>query len=147
MDCRLIPSRLSLVSLGDVDPRCDRGDIVLGWITRIVVVFAVAGVALFDAISVGTTYVNVSDQAANAAREASETWDSTKSPQKAYESAVAAATKSDDGNAVDPKSFRIDPDGRVHLRVRRTATTLVLYRVGPLRHWADVEGDGSGRAV
>lgn len=125
----------------------ERGDILLGWLTRIVVVFAIAGVALFDAISVGTTYVNVSDQGTYAARAGSETWSATKDVQKAYDAAVASADEQDPGNSVDAKTFRIDPDGTVHLRISRTATTLVLYRIGPIKHWAYVQRDAEARSV
>jgi hypothetical protein len=125
----------------------DRGDIVLGWLTKLVVVFGIAGLALFDAISLGTTYVNVADQGSYAAREASEMWASTKDLQKAYDAAVAAATEQNAGNTVDAASFRIDPDGTVHLKVSREATTLVIYRIHAIAKWADIERDESGHAV
>ena len=32
----------------------------------------------------------------------------------------------------------------MHLRISRTATTLVLYRIGPLKKLAHVEQDGIG---
>ena len=125
----------------------DRGDIVLGWLTKLAVVFGLAGIVLFDAISIGVTSVNVSDQGAYAAREASETWGATEDLQKAYLTAAKVAAEQNPLNTVDAATFRIDPDGRVHLRVARTATTLVLYRIGPIADWADLEREASGRSV
>lgn len=120
---------------------------MIGWLTRIVVVFAVAGIGLFDAISVGTTAVNVSDQGSLAAREASEVWQSTGNLQKAYDAAVAAATEQNPANVVSTKGFRVEEDNTVHLRMGRTATTFVLYRWNKTAGWAEVERDAAGRSV
>jgi hypothetical protein len=125
----------------------DRGDIVLGWLTRIAVVLGLAGIALFDAISIGTTAVTVSDQGSYAAREASENWQTTKSVQQAYDAAVAAATEQNINNTVATKDFHIDDDGTVHLTVSREATTLVVFRIGAIKQWAHVERQASGRSV
>jgi hypothetical protein len=125
----------------------DRGDIVLSWLSKIVAVLALFGIVFFDAISVGSTAMNVSDQASYAAREASERWQETRSVQEAYEHAVEAAIEQNPLNVVDPKSFRIDADNTVHLRVSRTATTLVLFRWDRTAKWAVVERDAVGRSV
>jgi|SRR5215210_5399984 len=125
----------------------ERGDIVLSWLTKLVVFFALAGVVLFDAISVGATYSSVADQGSYAAHQASETWDATKDPQKAYLIASSVAADADSLNVVDPKTFRVDPDGTVHLTISRTATTVILYRIGPLKHLARVDHESKGRSV
>ncbi|MDQ1640970.1 MAG: hypothetical protein QOJ90_321 [Actinomycetota bacterium] len=125
----------------------ERGDIVLGWLTRLAVVFGLAGIVLFDGISVAVTTVNVADQANTAALDASDTWNTTKNVQLTYLAALASAQKQDPGNAVDTTTFRVDPDGKVHVRLTRTATTLVLYRIGPAKKWAVVTQDGDGKSV
>jgi hypothetical protein len=125
----------------------DRGDIVMGWITKLAVGFALAGVVLFDAMSVGVTVSSVADEGSYAAQQASETWNLTRDVQKAYLTASAVAVESNPHNVVDPKTFIVDPDGTVHLQISRTATTLVLYRIGPLKHLADVEQNARGRSV
>ncbi len=129
------------------DRRDDRGGIVLGWLTKLAVVLAIVGVAAFDAISVGTTAANLSDQGGYAARAASDSWLTSKNIQVAYDAALAAAIEQDPANAVDTTSFAVDADGTVHLRVSRTASTLVLFRFSKTRHWADVERAASGRSV
>jgi len=120
---------------------------VFGWLTKLAVIFGLAGIVLFDAISLGVATVNVADQGSHAAREASETWGATKDLQKAYLTAAKAAAEQDPLNTVDASTFRVDPDGTVHLRVSRTATTLVLFRIGPIKSWADIEREASGRSV
>jgi hypothetical protein len=128
-------------------PDDDRGDIVLGWLTKIAVFFALAGLVLFDAISVGTTHVTLSDQASTAAFEASVSWQDQKNVQTAYDVAVQNATDSNALNEVDPDAFRIDPDGTAHVSITRDATTLVLRHIGPIKDWAHITRDGKGRDV
>lgn len=128
-------------------PVRDSGGIVLGWLTRLTVIMALVGVALFDAISVGTTSASVADQGSAAALEASVTWNETKNAQKAFDTAVAFATEANAGNELDPRSFSIDPDGTVHLEVSRVAKTLVLYRWGRTAKWAQVSQQAKGRSV
>jgi hypothetical protein len=128
-------------------PVSDRGDIVLGWLTRLTVIMALVGVALFDAISVGTTSASVADQGTSAALQASATWDETKDVQAAYNAAVAFATEANPQNELDPQSFSIDADGTVHLTVSRDAKTLVLYRWGRTAKWAHVSQTAKGRSV
>lgn len=125
----------------------DRGDIVLGWLTRLVVIFGIAGVFLFDAISIGTTAMTLTDQGSYAAREASETWQRTGSLQQAYDTAAATATESNPANVVGTKTFTIDQDNTVHLTVSRTASTLLIYRWSKTEPWAEITRDGVGRSV
>lgn len=127
--------------------RGDRGDIVLGWLTRITVILALVGVVLFDAISLASTKANVSDQGAYAAREASSAWDESHDLQASYDAAVVAATEQDPQNVVGTKDFRIDADGTVHLSVSRDAPTLVLSRWDRTAKWAHVESRAVGRSV
>ena len=90
-------------------PTSDGGGIVIGWLAKIALVFAVAGFVLFDAISVASTTANVADQGSTAAMEASAVWDETHDVQAAYNAAVASATEQDPGNSVSPKGFAHRP--------------------------------------
>lgn len=125
----------------------DRGDIVMGWLTKIVAVLAVAGIGLFDAISIGTTAVTLTDQGSYAAREASETWKTSQNLQQAYNQAVATAIEQNPDNVVDAATFRIDKDNTVYLTVSREAPTLVLYRWGRTHEWAMLERPAKGQAL
>jgi hypothetical protein len=142
-----VPPRGDAVPIDGAGDRSDRGDIVIGWLTKIVVGLGLAGLVFFDAISVGTTAVNLTDQGQHAAREASDVWQTTGSVQEAYDAAVASAKDQNPANVVDPATFRIDPDDTVHLRVGRTATTIVLYRWGRTATWAELEREAKGRSV
>ena len=125
----------------------DRGDIVLGWLTKLVAVLGVSGLFLFDAISLGTTAMNLSDQGAHAAREASEVWQETKSVQEAYEAAVASATEQNAENVVVAKTVRIAEDNTVRFTIKRTADSIVLFRWDKSAEWTKISREAAGRSV
>lgn len=125
----------------------DRGDIVLSWLTKIAVVFAVLGVLFFDAVSVGVTVTTLSDEGSYAAREASEAWQETANLQAAYDAAVKVAFEANPQNSIDTATFLIDEDDTVHLTISREAPTLLLYRWGRTAKWTKIERETTGRSV
>jgi cytoskeletal protein RodZ len=124
-------------------PTGDRGDIVLGWLTRLVVVLAVVGVLGFDAVALGVGRLKAEDRAQAAARAAAQSWRQDEDVQVAYEAALATTERLED--AIPPASFTVGPDGAVTLTVEHTATTLLLEKVGPLRDWATSAATATGR--
>lgn len=116
----------------------DTGDVIIGWIVRLVAILAAVGVLTFDALSVGSSRLSIEDHAATAARAAADTFASTHNKQNAFDSAWASATEANGSNKVDPKSFQIDPKGQAHVTLTREAPTFVVRLVAPLRHWAEV---------
>lgn len=125
----------------------DGGDIVIGWLSKLALVIAVIGVALFDGIAIGTTQLAITDQASVAARAASGAWQSTQNVQTAYETALAAAHEANNLNEIPAESFTIDPDGTVHLVLRREATTFVVHRSEHTRPWAQLSTTATGKDV
>lgn len=124
-------------------PPGDRGDIVLGWLTKLTVVLAVLGLLAFDGISLVRARFVTEDRAQVAARAAAATYRSGKDLQKAYDAALAEVLA--DGASIDPESFAIAPDGAVTLTLRTTAPTMVIEKVSPIREWADVATTVTGR--
>ncbi len=114
----------------------DRGDIVLGWLTKLTVVLGVVGVLGFDAISLGTTTFTAEDHAQTAARAAADAFASGKDLQKAYDAALAAVVA--DGDTIEAPTFAVAPDGAVTLTLHRTASTLLIEKVSPISDWADM---------
>lgn len=116
--------------------RPDRGDVVLGWLTRLTVTLAVLGVVGFDLLSIGVGRLQVQDRAANAAAAARSAWQDNRNVQLAYNAALASLVA--DGAAqdvIDPAQFSVTPDGTVTLTVTHRATTLLAGRIGPARRW------------
>jgi hypothetical protein len=121
----------------------DRGDIVLGWLTRLVVVLAAVGVAGFDLVAVGVGHLQAEDRAQDAARAAVGAWSGTPDVQRAYEAAVAQVDPVED--TIAPGTFSVSPDGAVTLTVQHTSPTLLVEKIGPLRDWAVSRATVTGR--
>jgi len=116
----------------------DTGDVILGWIVRLVAGLAVVGVLTFDALSIGSSRLSIEDQANSAARAAADTWAANHDAQAAFDSAWTVAIEANATNQVDPRSFVIDPQGQAHVTLTREAPTFIVRLVAPLRHWAQV---------
>ncbi len=140
------PSRSGARSAGARLPR-ERGDIVLGWLTKVVVVLAVLGVCAYDGLSIVATKFSLADDGQSAAIAASTAWMHSKDVAQALAAAQASASSSNVLDTVIPTSLVIDPDGTVHLSLQREATTVLLTKIGPLRHWATVTVTAQGRDV
>lgn len=125
--------------------RNDRGGVIVGYFTKITLVLVVFSVLCFDAVSVGAARVGVEDTARSAASEGAEAYAQTKSVAAAYKAAVDAAEER--GGTVVKKSFAVDADGTVTLRVEKEATTLLLYRSKKTSKWAQVGASSRRRAV
>ena len=123
----------------------DRGDIVLGWLTKLAVTLTVLGVIGFDLISLTSTRFQAEDHAQSAARTATSTYRSTSDLQAAYDAAVAEVAEH--GDTVEPTTFTVGTDGAVTLTLTRTASTMLVEKIGPLRDWARVETTVTGRSV
>ncbi len=129
---------------GRQDPS-DRGDIVLGWLVRVVALLAVVGVMAFDVLSVGSSRLSVDDQATTAARAAADSWAASHDLQGAFDAAWRSATEADATNDVDAASFSVDAAGVAHVTLRREAPTFVMHLIPPLRRLAVVRAVGDSR--
>lgn len=121
----------------------ERGDIVLGWLTKITVGLAVVGLVGFDAISLGVARLQSEDHARTAVRAAVESYRADKDVQRAYDAALAQVAPS--GDTLDAEAFTVAPDGAVTLRLRSEVPTLLVEKVAPLRDWAVVTRTVTGR--
>lgn len=123
----------------------DRGAVIVGWLTKVALVLTLFGVVAFDGVSVMVSNVSAQDTAASAAMAGAEVWRPTQDIQKAYNAAVSYAEEH--GATIAPEDFGVDPDGTVHVKVQKDATTLVLYRTKSTRKWAHIEATGSGKSL
>lgn len=121
----------------------DAGDIVIGWLTKLVVSLAIVAVVLFDAVSIGLAHLNGTDDANAAATSASDTWQTTHDVNQALLAAQSYADQH--GETVQTSSFQILPDGTVDLDLTKTVKTMLVRLIPPLRHLADVTVPGQGK--
>jgi hypothetical protein len=123
------------------DAASERGDIVLGWLTRVIATLAVVALIAFDSVAVLTARLGVSDDAQSAAEAANTAWnDNHGSVQAAYNAAAAYAEEH--GEECPVKDFSVTSTGVVKLRLTGKATTLVVGHIGPLKKLAAIHGAG-----
>jgi hypothetical protein len=112
---------------GDRGHRGDRGDMVIGWLSRIVLVLAVIAVIGYDAIVAIQSNVTAADQATTAAQAAVTNYTTSKNVQAAYQAALQSAKESNPDNSISPSSFTVSTGGIVNLTVTRPIHTLVAH--------------------
>jgi Tfp pilus assembly protein PilX len=128
----------------------DRGDIVLGWLVRVVAVLALLGLFVFEGLSLVAARVSGTDAANQIALEASEAYLNHNGSPAARTKAAGMAAHSEAGKhaaEIITNSIKVQKDGTVHLRIRRTATTLFLYRTKHTAALAVIESEGNARSV
>lgn len=128
----------------------DRGDIVLSWLVRVVVVLAVLGMFVFEGLSLVTARVSGTDVANQIALEASEAYLNHNGSRAARTKAAGMAAHSEAGKhaaEIVTNSIKVKEDGTVRLRIRRTATTLLLYRTKHTAPLTIIESEGNARSV
>lgn len=113
----------------------DTGGVVVGWLVKLVALFAVLGVLAFDGISVAVAGLAVTDTAAAASRAASEQLDVSGNPQLAYGAAVETALADSVDNEVPTDGFSVAADGTVTVTVLRQPPTLLLHHVPRSERW------------
>lgn len=111
-------------------------------------VAAAFGVAVLDGGSTALTTLQVPDRVQTVGRVAA-----TASVDKPIDRATAVAAynaakaQADTyGIAVDPRTFILQPDGRITLTGTKTAPTLVAGHIGPLRHLTRVRSTATVEA-
>src|SRR4051794_11394507 len=122
----------------------DSGSIVLGWLTKLMVVMLLVGVVLFDFVAVGVSRMSAADDANTAAQAASSEWQHSHDVQLAYDAAVEAI--SNPAEHVLVRGFTISADGSAHLLLRRETTTLVASRTSALKKYTTVTAPGEAPA-
>ena len=121
----------------------ESGDIILGWLTRIVIGFSLVGVVGFDGVSIGVAHVSAADDANTVARSASHAWLDTHQAAAALQAAQSTAEEHDE--TVISSSLKVATDGTVDVEIERTATTLVVRHIHALRSWVTITAAGSGK--
>ena len=123
----------------------DRGEIVIGWFTKIILVLAVVSVLGYEATSIGVGHVRAQDLAKSAARAGSKEWQASRDVQRAYRAAESVAA----GKAatIAPNEFVIAPDGTVTVTVEKEASSLLLHRIGATRRWVKIRETATGKFV
>ncbi|HYU56963.1 MAG TPA: hypothetical protein VEO00_02790 [Actinomycetota bacterium] len=112
----------------------DDSGLILKWFARLLIVFAILGVAAVDGISILFAHLRADDAAAAGAIACAAKYRDTGNAQTAETEARDAVTQKDE--TIKVTTFFINPQtGECTVRTREVATTLVVGRVGFLKKW------------
>jgi hypothetical protein len=107
--------------------RSERGSMVLGGLAKLVLLFAVFGLIVYDGVAIGYAHFTAADHGALAADKAGDVWRDTNDIEQAY--LAAQATLNGTGEKIIAKSFSIDQQDTVSFRLITHANTLLAQRI------------------
>ena len=114
----------------------ETGSIVFGWLGRLSLTIAVIGVICFEVLSILVTRVGLDDIGRTAGDRALTVYAESHDPTSAYLAADQYA--SSQGASLVEKSFTIS-DEAVSFDLKKTAPTLLLYRLDATADYAEVK--------
>ena len=122
--------------------RADREQVIVGWFTRVLVVFAVLAVVGFDGISIVSAHLSAQDDANNAAADAAASWGNQRDIGAALTAAQGALGHDE---TIVPGSLKITAAGVTTLQITRGTKTLVAHDIGFLKKETSfvITGNGS----
>lgn len=126
--------------------RGERGDIVMGWLTRLVVGLALVGVIGFDGVQVGLANVQLQDQANDAAVAARDAYMARHDESQALAAATSSAHEANGDNVIVPGTLQVAADGTISLRLTRQIHTVVAHYL-PVDSFKTVSSTGSAEAT
>ena len=129
--------------------RDERG-IIADWFVKVIVGIAVFGVIAFDAGSILVNYFTLDSASDDIAIAVSTTVGSASAARNFTDAEIHELAKAEveaevggiEGARVLRQGTRIDETGIVHIRLRRTADTLIVERIGAIENWARATADG-----
>ncbi|MGH2787136.1 MAG: hypothetical protein ACRDJV_04390 [Actinomycetota bacterium] len=112
----------------------ERG-IIADWLVKLLAGLAIAGVVIFDVGSVLVNFFTLDSTADDIATEIIHSL-TTKEINATQHDIEAKAEELAYEAEVRLVRAELDPEGVLHIRLRRTASTLVVTRIGPIEDWA-----------
>jgi hypothetical protein len=110
-----------------------RGDIVIGWILKLIVSLAIVGVAAFEGGAVVVAHVGADTAANEASREAALEYAHSHD----VDAAEVAAAESAKTSGASVVAFEVDVSSDVLIvTIEKKARTLLLQRIGATRSWS-----------
>jgi hypothetical protein len=119
----------------------DERGVVAEWLLRLLVSAAVLGVMVFDAGAIAVNYVTLDGTANDIAVDLSTEVVATNG---AVVDRVLAARAEELAGGADARLLEVsvDDQGVVHVRIARSANTLVVKRIASVRSWGRAEAEG-----
>ena len=125
-----------------VRPGTESGDVIVSWLIKLVVGFAVAGVLVFDLGALAVNFFGLDSTAQEMAHQlATDVVD--RGIENRPDEVKLRAKELAETAEVKLRKVRIDGDGVIHLRLSRQAETVVLSRIGALDDYTTATADAT----
>ncbi len=112
----------------------ERGDIVIGWLLKLVISLAIVGLVAFEGGAIVVAKVQADGTASDVANEAAIVYARGANAEAAEKAAQAEATHA----GVRLVAFAVESDGRsISVTVLKKAKTLILQRIDATRSWTE----------
>ena len=121
----------------------DERGVIADWLVKITLVVALVGLVLYVAVSVGVNFFTLDTSADDIAFELSSTVGAR--PANLIELRNEGRILARDAHARLVHITVDEETARLRVTLRRPASTLVLQRLRPLRHWGLATATGSAR--
>lgn len=123
----------------------DEHGLILGWLGKLVLGFIVVAIAIFDGGAILINFFTLDSTADEIAiKLTTDTLGRSFTSQATLESEARALAKEAGARLV---SVSVDNSKRIHLVLRRRATTLVVGRIPPIADWARATAEGEAAAT
>jgi hypothetical protein len=126
----------------DNEPMKDDRGIVINWLVKIVIAFAIGGVILYDAGSIAVNFFGLDGAADEIANQLATDVSSGKLNLEDESGLELRARKEARKRDAKLTKFSVDVKGNIHVRLKRTADTLVVSRIPPIEDWAKSTAEG-----
>jgi len=120
----------------------DERGVVLNWLVKLVIGLAIGGVILFDAGSILVNYFGLDGAADEIANMLGTDVSSGKLDVNDESELELVARKEARRRDAKLTKFDVDAKGRIHVRLRRDAETVVVSRISPIEDWGRATAEG-----
>jgi hypothetical protein len=120
----------------------DERGVIIGWLVKLIFGVALAGVVAYDTGATLVNYFGLDSTAGDVAVELSAT---------VHDSSAGSTLPVDEARKLARRAgaklvaIRLDDQGVLHVRLRRTADTLVARHIAALRPWTRAVAEASAR--
>jgi hypothetical protein len=120
--------------------KLDERGVIADWLVKLVAGLAIVGIVLFDAGSVLVNFFTLDSTADDIATEITHSLANKEINPTQHDVALKAKELAKEAE-VRLVKVEIDPQGVLHIELRRTASTLVIKRISPIEDWAVATAD------
>jgi hypothetical protein len=114
---------------------------ISGWMLKLVVAFVILGVIVYDGASIVSNFFTLDNKANEIAVDLATAITSRELEVTETHKLEERAQEAAKGSGAKVLGVEVDRDGSVSVKLRRSADTLVVGRIGPIEGWTKATAD------